>query len=105
MKKTFPLTVSDRPLPRVVERIKSDVRKYVKRERRKKLPAGADFWDFACRTGTTEDSAKAVHIAEINAQIDFAVEEEGDSVFIEILAKPGKRKRKESTGPPDAQQE
>lgn len=105
MKKTFPLAVADLPLPRVVERIKSDVRKYVKRERRKKLPSESDFWDFDCRVGPTGETAKVVHIAEINAQIDYVVEEAVDSVFIEILAKPGKRIRREPSRPPSPEPE
>ena len=46
MKKTFPLHVPGKEDPRVVEAIKVTLTKYVKRERRKKLPEGVDFWDF-----------------------------------------------------------
>ena len=51
MKKTFPLKDPAKADARVLEAIKQDVRKYVKRERRKALPTGVDFWDFNCQLG------------------------------------------------------
>ena len=53
MKKVFPFSAPGHQPPRVVAAIKSDVRKYVKRERRKPLPEGVDFWDFDCKVGRT----------------------------------------------------
>jgi hypothetical protein len=98
MKKTYPLASTSHKLPRVIELIKGDVRKYIKRERRKKLPKGADFWDFDCRVGADIETAASVHIAEINAAIDAAAagrdEGPGPAIYIEILAKGGKRTRK-----------
>ena len=49
MKKTFRLTHEKIQPARLMESIKNEVRKYLKRERAKKLPEGADFWDFDCR--------------------------------------------------------
>ena len=47
MKKVIPL-VSDRHKPaRVVEQIKGEVRKYLKRERKKSLPDDFDYWGDA----------------------------------------------------------
>ena len=96
MKKAYPLASTSHKLPRVIELIKGDVRKYIKRERRKKLPKGADFWDFDCRVGADGETAGSVHIAEINAAIDRAAGDEGagPSVYVEIVAKGGKRTRK-----------
>ena len=100
MRKTFPMDVPGLQPPRVVEAIKSDVRKYIKRERRKKLPEGVDFCDFACRVGPDPDTAAAVHVAELNAAIDTAAREQWAAIHIEILAKAGYRTRK--TPQPDA---
>ena len=95
MKKTYPLASTGHKLPRVIELIKGDVRKYIKRERRKKLPKGADFWDFDCRVGTDDETAASVHIAEITGAIDGAAStEESSAVYVEILAKGGHRTRK-----------
>lgn len=95
MRKAFPLEAPGHKRPRVIDSIKSDVRKYIKRERRKTLPEEVDFWDFDCRVGADSENAKTVHIAEIVAAIDVAAQEDGPVVYIEILAKPGHRTRKE----------
>ncbi len=94
MKKLFPMEVPNLKPPRVVEAIKHDVRKYLKRERRKACPEGTDFWDFDCRTGTTADEAKPMHVADVNAAIDTASSENWPTLYIEILSKPGHRTKK-----------
>ncbi|MEK6231929.1 MAG: DUF6172 family protein [Luteolibacter sp.] len=91
MKKTFPLEVPSHKPPRVVESIKSEIRKYLKRERRKELPEGVDFWDFDCRAGKDGDSAEVIHVSEITKPVDTASQEKWDTVYVEILAKPGHR--------------
>lgn len=95
MKKTFKLTHPRITPPRLVEAIKGDVNKYVKRERKKKLPSGVDFWDFACKFGQTEDDATEIHLAETGKYIDKAAEQQLDSFYLEILAKPGIRRKKD----------
>ena len=57
MKKTFQLQVEGKHPDRLLEAIKHDIRKYLKRERRRDVPAGADFWDFDCKFGLTEDTS------------------------------------------------
>jgi hypothetical protein len=91
MRKTFPLEVPNHKPPRVVEAIKAEIRKYLKRERRKPLPEGVDFWDFDCRSGKDAESAAAVHVTEITKPIDTASQESWPAIYIEILAKPGHR--------------
>ena len=94
MKKTFPLTSPSHQPARVVEQIKSDVRKYLKRERKKPLPEGVDFWDFNCKVGLGEAAPETKHVEEIVPAIDQAVAGECAAVYIEILATPGHRKSK-----------
>ena len=94
MKKTFRLTDPKLPLPRRVEAIKHEVRKYLQRERRKPLPPGVDFWDFDCRFGTDEARSEVIHVADINKAISLAEEQQLESFYLEILAKPGHRSRK-----------
>ena len=91
MKKIFPLTSPDHQPARVVEQIKSDVRKYVKRERKKKLPEGVDFWDFDCKVGPAATAAETKHVEELVKAIDEAAAIGSEAVYIEILAKPGHR--------------
>ena len=103
MKKTFPLSVEGKHPERLLEATKHEIRKYVKRERRRALPEGADFWDFDCKFGPAQDSAAVVHIAEITALIDAAAKAQADQFFIAILAKPGHRAASIKNGFPDPQ--
>jgi hypothetical protein len=94
MKKTFPINVPNNAPEREVESIKFELRKYVKRERKKKLPEGVDFWDFDCKVGPTPEEATELHVEELNAAVDHALAEDWGTVYFEILAKPGIRTRK-----------
>ena len=94
MKKSFPLEIQGKQTPRVIDSIKHEVRKYLKRERRKKLPDGVDYWDFDCRVGATSEHAETTHVAAISEAIDTVTQENPSVIYIEILAKPGRRRRK-----------
>ncbi|KJS00649.1 MAG: hypothetical protein VR65_11740 [Desulfobulbaceae bacterium BRH_c16a] len=94
MKKTFSLTHPKIRRDRLVEAVRHDVKKYIKRERNKKLPEGVDFWDFACKYGPVEGEAKEIHVAEINKYIDEADAQQLETFYLEILAKPGRRTKK-----------
>lgn len=97
MKKTFKLTHPKIKVPRLIEGVKHDIRKYIKRERKRELPKGADFWDFACKYGDTEETAEKVHMAELDKYINDAEKRQLESFYIEILRKPGKRTKKPKT--------
>jgi hypothetical protein len=94
MKKSFPFSVPGHQPPRVVESIKNDVRKYLKRERRKELPEGVDFWDFNCRVGQGDAEPVPKHVEEIIPAIDEAAACGCAAVYLEIIATPGHRKGK-----------
>lgn len=102
MKKTIDLTHPKIKYDRMVEGVKNDVRKYLKRERRKELPEGTDFWDFDCKFGDTEAEAKVIHLAEIDKCINDAAARELQSFYVEILAKPGIRTKKPNENEPVA---
>ena len=93
MKKTFSLSAPDRNPQRVIDAIKHDVRKYVKRERRKALPADTDFWDFACKVGTTITDATIKPLHEINATIESLAAEDATTIYLEIIAVGGRHIR------------
>lgn len=95
MKKTFPLAVADRQPKTVLDAIKHEIRKYLKRERRKALPEGVDFWDFDCKVGKGGDAPVAKHPGDVELAIEDAAREGCSSVYVEILAKPGHRAKKE----------
>lgn len=94
MKKTFPLKHPKIHPDRLVEAVKGDLSKYLKRERKKKLPDTVDFWDFDCAFGPTESDTKPVHVAELPKQIENARTEEWDACYIRVIAKPGIRRKK-----------
>ncbi len=94
MRKTFQLTHPKIKRPRLVEGVKHEVRKYLKRERKKALPTGADFWDFDCRYGVTQEAAEVIHVAEIDQCINRAEESGLESFYLEILAKPATRTKR-----------
>ena len=79
---------------RLVEGVRHDVKKYVKRERKKPLPEGVDYWDFDCKFGNTVEELQEIHLAEMNTYIDQAKEQQVESFCIEIQVKPGHRMKK-----------
>jgi hypothetical protein len=97
MKKTFKLTHPKIKYDRLIEAARHDVKKYIKRERKKNLPEGVDFWDFDCKFGNTSENVQVIHLAEINKFIDQVEAQRLDSFYLEILAKPGIRTKKPIT--------
>ena len=91
MKKTFKLAQDSDPSSSL-DRIKQEIRKYVKRERRKQLPPVADFWLFDCKFGITESEAAEIKLRDLFANMDQAIAQDADSFYVEILAKPGLKK-------------
>ena len=91
MRKNFPLQIDGRHPDRVLDSVKHEVRKYLKRERRRDLPEGIDFWDFDCKCGLQAADAEVVHVSALIAAIDAQAKAHATSVYIEILAKHGKR--------------
>lgn len=100
MKKIFKLNVEGKHPDRVLEAVKHEIRKYVKRQRRVPLPEGVDFWDFDCRFGSTQENAAVVHFATITGLIDAVAKGDGgvkgDSFYLELLAKNGVRKARDA---------
>ncbi len=94
MRKKIKKTHTKKKYARLIESVRHDVKKYIKRERKKKLPENVDFWDFDCKFGNTAEESKEIHLAEINKCIDNAQEQQLESFYIEILAKPGHRTKR-----------
>jgi hypothetical protein len=92
MRKTYPLQSEGRHPDRVLDAVKHDVRKYLKRERRRSLPEGVDFWDFECKFGLSAETAETVHLSAVIPSIDAAAKEQATHVYVEIITTHGKRK-------------
>ena len=99
MKKTYPLTHPKKQVDRLIDAIRSDIRKYLKRERSKDLPEGADFWDFDCKFGPSAEAAQPVHIAELPKIVETGKSEGYESCYVEIIAKPATRMKREPREP------
>jgi hypothetical protein len=95
MKKTFQLTSEKLNPDRYVESIKNEVRKYIKREKKKKLPEGMDYWHFNCKFGNNDDAPKVILFANINKSISAAVTAECTHFYLEIISSATKREKKE----------
>lgn len=91
MKKTYQLQIEGKHPDRLLDAVKHDIRRYLKRERAKALPAGADTWDFDCRCGASEPDAAVVPVADLIGMVDTFAREGRPSVYVEVLAKPGLR--------------
>jgi hypothetical protein len=91
MKKEFKLTDPKKAPARQVDAVKHEINKYIARERKKKVTEGVDYWDFDCKFGKDQTTAAVIHVSEINKSIDKEVLDESESIYIEIVAKPGHR--------------
>lgn len=96
MKKTYQLRIEGKNPDRLLEAIKFEIRKYIKREQGKTLPKGFDIWDFDCRIGASEAEAQVTHPAEINPAIDDVVKTGATAFFVELVAKPANRKPRQA---------
>ena len=96
MKKTFPLTHPKIKPARLVDSVRAELSKYIKRERRKKLPEGVDFWDFDCKVGPDPATATEQHVSAVSKAIGDVCDDGNDTVYVEILAKPATRNSRPS---------
>lgn len=99
MKKTFSLTATGKDDARVRDKIRHEINKYAKRERRKEVPEGYFRWDLTCRVGADEESAAALVFKDVGAAIDNVAATGAPKVFVDIEAVPLKR----SARPPKAE--
>ena len=91
MKKTFNLIHPKTKYARLIDAVRSDIKRYIKRERKKALPEGFDTWDFACKFGASADEAKVLDVTALSKAINEAETQGLTSFYIEILAKAGHR--------------
>jgi len=86
VKKVFQLKDEKKHEDRVLEAVKHEVRKYIKREKRKKL-SDTMYWDFDCKVGAEESSAQVVEFDALIKAIDAVKESGAGQCYIEIIAK------------------
>lgn len=88
MKKTFKLDHPKIKVPRLVDSIKHDIKKFLKNERKKPLPDGVKYWGFDCRFGQSEETAVDVELSSLMSHIDDLVENKIMTIYVEITPKP-----------------
>ena len=102
MKKIFKLTDEKKHEDRVLEAVKHDIRKYVKREKKKKLDdAKITYWDFDCKVGATSDTAEVVEFDALIKALDAVKATGATECYVEILAKVVDKPVKEIDEPED----
>lgn len=94
LKKIFNLHVENKEPQRVVESIKNEIRKYIKREQKKALPENTDYWFFDCKFAKNEDEPRVIEFVDIIKNVNEASEENCQSFYLEILARAQKRPEK-----------
>ncbi|WP_299877478.1 DUF6172 family protein [uncultured Cocleimonas sp.] len=87
MKKTFKLEHPKIKTPRIVDSIKHEIKKFLKKERSKNLPADAKYWSFDCKVGQTEETANKVPLLSLTESIDDLVLNNAKSIYVELTAK------------------
>ena len=92
MKKTFSLEAPGKDAARVRDKIRQEVNRYVRRERRKELPEGFDALEFACKVGATPTTAEVRSLKEVGPAIDTVAATGVTGVYVEILSAPTHRR-------------
>lgn len=91
MKKTFKLNEENKNPDRLLESIKYEIRKYIKREKRKPLPEEVDFWDLKCKFAKNDETPEIINFNEIINCINEAASEKCDTFYMEIISQEGMR--------------
>ncbi|MEA1954732.1 MAG: DUF6172 family protein [Campylobacterota bacterium] len=102
MKKIFKFTDEKKHEDRVLEAIKNDIRKYVKREKKKDIPDKATmYWDFDCKIGVTSEDAKVVEYEALIKALDAVKATGATECYVEIMAKSVDKPLKEAVAVED----
>ena len=91
MKKTFSLKAPGKEDARVRDKIRQEINKYVRRERKKDVPEGFDLWNLNCKVGASAEAAEALPLKEVGGAIEKVALAGATEVYIEIVAVAGHR--------------
>lgn len=94
MKKTYQLIDETMNLERIIESIKNDVRKYIKREKRKKLSEDENIWMFDCKSSINNEEIKEINFTDITKVIEEAGQNNAKTLYMELISKEVKREKK-----------
>ena len=91
MKKTFSLKAPGKDDARVRDKIRQEINKYVRRERKKDVPEGFDLWNLNCKVGASAAAAETLPLKEVGGAIEKVALAGATEVYIEIVAVAGHR--------------
>ncbi len=94
MKKVFKFNVPNKVRERQLDSIKYEIRKYIKREKRKPLLEGVDFWKFECKFAKENEEPESIEFLDITKYIDEAFNTGCEEFYMEIIATKGIKKPK-----------
>ena len=98
MKKVFKIKQEKLQPDRAVDAIKNELRKYIKREKKKDLPNKKTmYWDFDCKFGKTADLSEVCTFDEVLTQLSSIVANEWNECYIEVMAKAVDKPLKEKS--------
>jgi len=98
VKKVFQIEQERLKPDRAVDAIKNELRKYVKREKKKDLPNKKTmYWDFDCKFGKSAELAEVCTFEEISTKLNSVVDEGWKTCYVEIMAKAVDKPLKEET--------
>lgn len=95
MKKVFHLTSAKKTPDRQLDAIRHEIKNYVLRQRKKKIPDDFETWDFDCAIGATPEETIAIPVHEITQHIDRLVADAHTSFYLEIIARAAQKPRKQ----------
>jgi len=96
MKKLFKIKQDKLKPERAVDAIKNEIRKYIKREKKKDLPNKKTmYWDFECKFGKSEEFALECDFDHIIMELSNVVLAGWDECYVEIMAKAVEKPKKE----------
>jgi len=96
MKKVFKIQQEKLNENRAVDAIKNELRKYIKREKKKDLPNNKTmYWDFDCKFGKSAEFALDCDFDHIIMELSNVVLAGWEECYIEILAKAVDKPKKE----------
>ena len=88
MKKVFKIKQEKLKPDRAVDAIKNELRKYVKREKKKDLPNKKTmYWDFDCKFGKSVAFTKECDFDYIFTELSGVVNAGWEECYIEVVAK------------------
>lgn len=91
MKKTFSLQAPGKADARVLDAIKHEVRKYVRREHRKPLPEGFNRLEFDCKIGTSAADVTVVPLQDVSSALDAVARAGGSVAYVDIVSRAAQR--------------